>query len=75
MLVSVVEEISSSVSLTDPSELNSSGVSSSKLKLSNPFDGEMLPSSVSIEWSETVDNSFSTDFVSSSTAVVPAVSS
>ena len=39
--------MSSSVSLIDPSELNSSGVSSSKSKFSNPFDGEELFSSFS----------------------------
>ena len=61
--------MSSSVSLIDPSELNSSGVSSSKSKFSNPFDGEELFSSVSKDCSEAVDNSFSTVFVSSSTFV------
>ena len=69
MLVSVDNEVSSSVSLIDPSELNSSGVSSSKSKFSNPFDGEELLSSVLKDCSEVVDDTFSVVLVSSSTFV------
>ena len=65
MLVSVDNEVSSSVSLIDPSELNSSGVSSSKSKFSRPFDGEESLLSVSIDWSKTGDTSVSTELGSS----------
>ena len=57
---------SSLLSFTKPSELNSSGVSSSKSKFSSPLDGEELSFSVSVEWSEIADNPFSTELVASS---------